>query len=147
MKFTLTFFLAGLASAAVIQQRTADECATFTPFLAPLCAVSSLATNLLCPFTPLSLTANICQDIDTDCPIHPPTSFFGQLDQLTLRTCRISVFPEFNCMGDSVDSGTLLGKQKTNCIEAPYFDKLVEGGVASDTILPFGFKSVKLVCA
>ncbi|EFQ25755.1 uncharacterized protein GLRG_00899 [Colletotrichum graminicola M1.001] len=147
MKFSLTFFLAGSASAAAIQQRAANDCATFTPFLAPLCAVSALATNLLCPFTPLSLTANICQNIDTACPIHPPTSFIGQLNQPTLKKCRISVFPSFDCTGDSVDSGTLQGTNKTKCIEAPYFGKLVEGGVVSDTLLPFGYKSVKLVCA
>ncbi|KAK2046176.1 hypothetical protein LZ31DRAFT_540587 [Colletotrichum somersetense] len=147
MQFSLTFFVAGLASAAaVVQQRTEPDCATVTPYLAPGCVITGVVTNIVCPFPLMSLKAGECQDVTTDCPIHPPTSFFAQLNRPTASTCRVSVYPNFGCTGNPVDSGTLLGTKQTMCIEAPYFGKALDGGVLSSTIFPFGFKSLKLIC-
>ncbi|KAK1983921.1 hypothetical protein LZ30DRAFT_652683 [Colletotrichum cereale] len=145
MKSSIIFCFTALASAAVIQQRDA-ECATVTPFLAPACEITGVATKALCDFPSLSLTAGKCQDVTYQCSIHPPTSFVAQLDQASSKRCYIAVFPDFGCSGSEVDSG-VLGTTKSGCTEAPYFGKLLTGGIVSSSVFPFGFKSAKLVCA
>ncbi|GAB0138117.1 hypothetical protein EsDP_00006361 [Epichloe bromicola] len=145
MKSFLIFCLTGLAAAAVFQQRAVDNRATVSPFLAPACEITGVGTKAVCDFPNLSLSAGKCQDVTYKCVIHPPTSFVAQLDQATSKRCYIAVFPDFGCLGKEVDS-EVLGTTKSGCTDAPYFRKIT-GGVPSSSVLPFGFKSAKLVCA
>ncbi|TDZ14175.1 hypothetical protein Cob_v012887 [Colletotrichum orbiculare MAFF 240422] len=148
MKFSAAVLaLSALAAGAKIQQRAAyDATATVSPFLAPACQLSDIVTEALCKFPELPLAANKCQDVTYPCKIHPPTSFVAQLGQATSKSCYIAVFPDFGCSGDEVDSGALT-TTKSGCTEAPYFNKLLTGGIlSSSSLLPFGFKSAKLVC-
>ncbi|GKT64256.1 hypothetical protein ColTof4_06658 [Colletotrichum tofieldiae] len=146
MQFLVTVLgLSVLTSAAIIQQRAPSNTATVTPFLAPACEITGAVTKALCEFPDLSLTAGKCQDVTYQCSIHPPTSFVAQLDQDTSKRCYVAVFPDFGCSGNEVDSG-VLGTTKSGCTEAPYFGKLLTGGILSSSLLPFGFKSAKLVC-
>ncbi|KAK5943313.1 hypothetical protein PMZ80_004320 [Knufia obscura] len=147
---TTILSLSTLISAAAITQRdaTTTTTATLSPYLAPACQVTDTATQLVCNFPALTLTVGQCQDITTQCAVHPPTSFTAQLNGANLdqQQCHIAVFPNFGCYGDEVDGG-VLGVSQSGCVEAPYFGKALNGGVLSSSLLPFGFKSAKLVCS
>ncbi|KAK2000709.1 hypothetical protein LX36DRAFT_407437 [Colletotrichum falcatum] len=145
MQFSITFLLAALASGAAIQQRD-GECATVKPWLAPGCVITGTVTDEVCPFPEMALQAGVCQDVTTDCIIHPPTSFFTQLTAPSLKRCYVGVFPAFGCQGNEVDSADLTTK-KSNCQGALYAQNaLTSGLLPGSSILPFGFKSVKLIC-
>ncbi|KAL0943328.1 uncharacterized protein CTRU02_201214 [Colletotrichum truncatum] len=149
MKFSATIFLLStVASALTIQQRApSDAGAIVSPFLAPACQLTDIATEALCKFPNIALTPGQCQDVQHPCAIHPPTSFVAQLTPNNSKKCYVAVFPNFGCTGDEVDTGALEASRQSKCIEAPYFGKLLSGGLLSSSILPFGFKSAKLVCA
>ncbi|KAI6360394.1 hypothetical protein MCOR25_006763 [Pyricularia grisea] len=149
MQFSATtlLFLATVTSAASISPRTGGytTTATLTPYLAPLCDVSNLVTQALCNFAPISLTAGSCVAVTQPCAIHPPTSFRAKLDQ-PASGCYVTVFPNPDCTGDQVATAQLT-TDNTLCNESPYLTKLLSGGVLSSaSLLPFGFKSAKLVC-
>ncbi|KAI1863103.1 uncharacterized protein JN550_009839 [Neoarthrinium moseri] len=137
--------IAALSNGAVLNQR-AGETGTVEPYLAPGCQITDVATGLFCDFPSMSLTNSVCQDVTYQCSIHPPTSFTAALDAPTTSNCHVAVFANFGCTGDEVD-GSRLGTTPSSCVEAPFFGKIVDGGVLSGgSLLPFGFKSLKLVC-
>ncbi|TLD33417.1 hypothetical protein PspLS_00301 [Pyricularia sp. CBS 133598] len=152
MQFSATtlLFLATIASAATISPRTGGEddyttTATLTPFLAPACEVSNLLLKPLCNFAPIGLAEGSCVDVTQPCSIHPPTSFKAKLDEAATG-CYVTVFPNFGCTGDQVATAQLT-TANTVCNQSPYLNKLLTGGVLSSaSLLPFGFKSAKLVC-
>ncbi|KAH8843200.1 hypothetical protein MCOR27_001927 [Pyricularia oryzae] len=152
MQFSATtlLLLATAASAASISRRTdgGDDyttTATLTPFLAPACEVSNLLLKPLCNFAPIGLAEGSCVDVTQPCPVHPPTSFKARLDQAA-KGCYVTVFPNFGCTGDQVATADLT-TDNTMCTESPYLAKLLNGGfLSSASLLPFGFKSAKLVC-
>ncbi|TLS23067.1 uncharacterized protein PpBr36_06753 [Pyricularia pennisetigena] len=151
MQFSATslIILATVASAAMVAPRAGDAeyptTATLTPFLAPACEVSNLLLKPLCNFAPIGLADGSCVDVTQPCPVHPPTSFKAKLDEAATG-CYVTVFPDFGCAGDQVATAELT-TANTVCNQSPYLTKLLTGGVLSSaSLLPFGFKSAKLVC-
>lgn len=62
---SLVLVLASTASALVLPRATPS--ATVTPFLAPLCELSGIATNLVCHFPQQTLTEGQCVDVTYKC--------------------------------------------------------------------------------
>ncbi|KAK6864637.1 hypothetical protein PG990_005921 [Apiospora arundinis] len=148
-KVVLSLLAIAGADAAVIE-RTYDSIATVTPYLAPLCKTADPVFSNLCTFDPVSLTqSNGCQNIPNTCNIHYPASFTASLNQNNGGSCQVVVYSESGCTGNPIQSGGL-STQQSGCVESTYPGKLVTGGglgvVNGGNILPFGFKSVKLVC-
>ena len=147
-KSIIALAMASAASALVLPRAT--PAATVIPFLAPLCELSGVATNLVCDFPQQALTEGQCVDVTYQCPIHYPASFQAYLDGAAPAgtTCHITVYSDSGCAGDEVESGPLtVGSAGLICNESPFFGNALNGGELGSQLLPFGYKSSMLVCS
>lgn len=134
------------ASAAAVRS---DDCVTVTvhPYLAPLCQGLEFVFGELCTFPKEPLKADSCFNVNSDCWIHNPASYTWDSNR-DASQCRIVAYSASDCSpnAQTVESNLLGQSTVSDCIETPFFGNLVNGGFISGSLLPFGYKSAKLVC-
>ncbi|KZP24116.1 hypothetical protein FIBSPDRAFT_430113 [Athelia psychrophila] len=120
--------------------------ATLMPFLAPLCQITDPIFSLLCKFPTQTLSPGVCTEVTTPCVVHGPASFEAHFGSVTQEGCRVTVFSNSGCSGEEVESGEVSATGPGTCIESPFLGSALNGGEASSSLLPFGFKSSRLDC-
>ncbi|KAF7970458.1 hypothetical protein HWV62_23857 [Athelia sp. TMB] len=147
MRFTALLPFVIAASATAVRR---DEPVTVAlhPYLAPLCQGLEFVFENLCVFAEEPLKADTCFDVNSDCWVHGPASFTWSSNK-DASQCRIVAYSASDCSpnAQTVETNLLGQSSVSGCIETPFFGNVVNGGFLSGSLLPFGYKSAKLVCS